>query len=158
MLSRVKFDTEVFISGDLCVLAFMEPSVANDTHEASLDWVHPDDRTLVRDVLCVLQTIQQPNRLLKEWHVRLLTTPTQTMGYEISTTVDSSKSGEWEIQFSDLEILKQLDFARVGPISIRGVGPCTHLVVNITAKSVPVMVTEIELQRLRVKKRSRWFG
>ena len=136
----------------------MEPSVPNDANEASLDGVHPDDRTLVRDVLSVLQTIQQPNRLLKEWHVRLLTTPTQTMGYEIGTTVDSSKSGEWEIQFSDPEILKQLDFARVGPISIRGVGPCTHLVVNITAKSVPVMVTEIEFQRLRMKKRSRWFG
>lgn len=134
----------------------MEPIRAYDASDPPLDGVHVDDRGLVRDVLTLLQTMQHPTRICKDWHVRAITNTSKTVGYEVSATIDTSKSVDWEIHFSDLEILKQLDVARIGQISIRGTGASFHLQVYVTARSVPVMLTQVDI--IRVQKRHRWLG
>lgn len=127
-----------------------------DPSEASLDGVHADDKGLVRDTLTVLQALQKNKKILKDWHVRVLTNTVQTTGYEISANIETTQKTEWEVHFSDLEIIKQLDFARVGPISLRGIGNTIQIKIHIIAKCMPVMVTDIDIVRL--KKRTRWLG
>ena len=127
-----------------------------DPADAKLSGVHADDKALVRDCLTVLQALHKNKGILKDWHVRVLTNTMNTTGYDLSATVDTSQKAEWEIHFSDLDVIKQLDFARVGPISVRGVGGTTQIKIHIISKCVPVMVTEVDIVRL--KKRTRWFA
>lgn len=119
-----------------------------------LEGVHVDDRILVRDVISVLQALQHPLKLCKDWHVRPISSSSKTVGYDICATLETS-SCDWQVQFSDLDLIKQLDYARVGNISVRGVGPTVQIQVNVAAKSVPVMVTQTDI--IRVQKRHRWF-
>jgi hypothetical protein len=133
----------------------MEQSVPCKLSDPDLDGVHFDDKPLVRDVISVLQALQNPVRLCKDWHVRVVTNSVKTIGYEVSATIDT-KNSDWEVQLSDMDLIKQLDYARVGPICLRGVGISVHLQVYVTSKLVPVMVTQVDI--LRVQKRHRWFG
>ena len=134
----------------------MEVIAAYDAEDPSLDGVHGDDKGLVRDVLSMLQILQHPTRICKDWHVRVVTNSSKTIGYEVTATIDTSKSPDWEIQFSDLEIIKQLDIVRVGQISVRCTGATSHLQVYISSRSVPVMLTEVDI--IKVRKLHRWFG
>ena len=127
-----------------------------DPADAKLNGVHADDKALVRDCLTVLQALHKNKDILKDWHVRVLTNAMNTTGYELSATVKTTEKPEWEIHFSDLDVIKQLDFARVGPISVRGIGNTTQIKIHIISKCVPVMVTEVDIVRL--KKRTRWFA
>ena len=118
--------------------------------EPILDDVQAQDRPLVRDVISVLHAMQNPLKVCKGWAVSLVGT-----NYEITGSVDT-KAGEWEIFYEDLDLLRQLDYARVGPVSVRGSGAAVSVRVKVTAKSVPVMITQTDI--LRVQKRTRWFA
>ena len=115
-----------------------------------LDDVQAQDRPLVRDVISVLHAMQNPLQVCKGWSVGLV-----GVNYEITGSIDT-KTGEWEIFYEDLDLLRQLDYARVGPVSVRGSGAAVSVRVKVTAKSVPVMITQTDI--LRVQKRTRWFA
>jgi hypothetical protein len=129
--------------------------VSGELLEASLDGVHTDDRNLVREVLSIMHVFYRNNGLLKDWQVRVLTNLTQITAYEICTTIDTQPNGDWEVQFSDLEMIRELDFARIGPIRVRGTGSSAQLVVYVNSKLVPMMVTHTDIIRVS-KKRKLW--
>ena len=129
--------------------------VSGDLIDASLDGVHTDDRNLVREVLSIMHVFYRKNGLLKDWQVRVLTNLTQITAYEICTTIDTQPNGDWEVQFSDLEMIRELDFARIGPIRVRGTGSSAQLVVYVNSKLVPMMVTHTDIIRVS-KKRKLW--
>ena len=129
--------------------------VSGELLEASLDGVHTEDRNLVRDVLSVMHVFYRKNGLLKDWQVRVLNNLTQITAYEICTTIDTQPNGDWEVQFSDLEMIRELDFARIGPIRVRGTGSSAQLVVYVNSKLVPMMVTHTDIIRVS-KKRKLW--
>jgi hypothetical protein len=129
--------------------------VSGELIEASLDGVHTDDRNLVREVLSIMHVFYRKNGLLKDWQVRVLTNLTQITAYEICTTIDTQPNGDWEVQFSDLEMIRELDFARIGPIRVRGTGSSAQLVVYVNSKLVPMMVTHTDIIRVS-KKRKLW--
>jgi hypothetical protein len=119
--------------------------------DATLDDVHDDDKGLVREVISLLSAMQHPCSVCKSWSVNLVGT-----NYEVNGFIDTKSGSEWEVFYEDLDLIRQLDYARVGPISIRGTGASVHVRVRVTAKSVPVMVTQCDI--IRVQKRRRWFG
>ena len=122
-----------------------------DISEATLDEVHDDDKNLVREVIGILSAMQHPCSVCKSWSVNLV-----GKNYEVNGFIDTKSSNEWEVFYEDIDLIRQLDYARVGPISIRGSGVSVHIRVRVTAKSVPVMVTQCDI--IRVQKRRRWFG
>ena len=129
--------------------------VSGDLIDASLDGVHTDDRNLVREVLSIMHVFYRKNGLLKDWQVRVLTNLTQITAYEVCTTIDTQPNGDWEVQYSDLEMIRELDFARIGPIRVRGTGSSAQLVVYVNSKLVPMMVTHTDIIRVS-KKRKLW--
>ena len=118
--------------------------------DPALDDVQAQDRPLVRDVISVLHAMQNPLKVCKGWTVTLV-----GVNYEVTGSIDT-RTGEWEVFYEDLDLLRQLDYARVGPVSIRGIASSVSVRVRVTAKSVPVMITQTDI--LRVQKRTRWFG
>ena len=120
-----------------------------------VDGVHTDDRNLVREVLSIMHVFYKKNGLLKDWQVRVLTNLTQITAYEVCTTIDTQPNGDWEVQYSDLEMIRELDFARIGPIRVRGTGSSAQLVVYVNSKLVPMMVTHTDILRVS-KKRTLW--
>ena len=129
-------------------------AVQCEVTDPPLEGVQVDDRGLVRDVLSVLQALQHPSKLCKDWHVRPLTTSSKTVGYDISATLDTAAC-DWQVHFADLDLIKQLDYARVGGVCVRGAGATVQIQVHVAARSVPVMVTQTDI--IRVQKRTRWL-
>jgi hypothetical protein len=119
------------------------------TDKPELDEVKAEDRPLVRDVIAVLSAIQHPLPLIKGWVVI-----PKPKFYEVLGTIDQ-KIGECEIRNKDLDLLCQLDTHRVSP-SVRLSDSSAQLVVQVTRRSEPVMITEYDI--IRVQKRTRWWG
>lgn len=120
---------------------------AVEINEATLDDVHDDDKALVREVISLLSACS----VCKSWSVNLA-----GKNYEVCGFIDTKSGNEWEVFYEDLDLIRQLDYGRVGPISVRGTSSSVHLRVRVTARSVPVMVTQCDI--IRVQKRRRWFG
>jgi len=118
--------------------------------EPVLDDVHADDKQLVREAISVLATLRHPVALCKSWNVNLV-----GLNYELVGFVDT-KAGEWEVLYEDLDIIRQLDYARIGPISVKGSNTSVQIKVRILAKSTPIMVTQCDI--IRIQKRRKWFA
>jgi hypothetical protein len=117
-----------------------------------LDEVKPEDRSLIKDVVSVLSAIQHPNRLCKGWSVK----PQGTTHYDVVGHIDT-KAGRWAVFYDDLDLIRKLDYARIGGVSVRMSGPLSaEIYVRVTSQSERVMVTECDI--IRVHKRARWFG
>jgi hypothetical protein len=117
-----------------------------------LDEVKPEDRNLIKDVVSMLSSIQHPNRLCKGWSVK----PRGTTHYDVVGHIDT-KNKDWAVYYDDLDLIRRLDYARVGGVSVRVSGPLSaEIYVRVTSQSERVMVTECDI--IRVHKRTRWFG
>ena len=117
-----------------------------------LDEVKPEDRPLIQDVVSVLSAIQHPNRLCRGWSVK----PRGTTHYDVVGHIDS-KGGGWAVYYDDLDLIRKLDYARIGGVCVRALGPMSaEIYVRVMSHSERVMVTECDI--IRIRKRARWFG
>lgn len=117
------------------------------------DIVKPEDQPLVKDVISMLSALQHPNNVCKKWTVSLK--PVKTTQYEVTGLVDT-KSGAWQVSHSDLDLLRQLNYARVGPVCVKGTGTAVEISVTVTSMGERAMVTEYDI--IRVNKKARWFS
>lgn len=116
------------------------------------DIVKPEDQALVKDVISMLSALQHPNNICKKWTVNLK--PVKTTQYEVTGLVDT-KSGTWQVSYADLDLIRQLNYARIGPVYVRGTGGSVEISVTVTSTGERAMVTECDI--IRVCKRTRWF-
>lgn len=117
------------------------------------DIVKTEDQSLVKDVISMLSALQHPNNICKKWSVVLK--PVKTTQYEITGLVDT-KCGAWQVSHADLDLLRQLNYSRVGPVCVKGNGTTVEISVTVTSLSERAMVTECDI--IRVSKRTRWFS
>ena len=118
--------------------------------DPELDEVKPEDKALVKDVISVLSALQHPARVCKGWAVK----PFRTTHYDVTGFIDT-KNGWWEITYQDLDLVRSLDYARIGNVSVWASGPSAEIRVRVLSHSERVMVTECDI--LRVRKRMRLF-
>jgi hypothetical protein len=116
------------------------------------DVVKPEDQALVKDVISMLSALQHPNNICKKWTVNLR--PVKVTQYEVTGLVDT-KSGTWQVSYADLDLIRQLNYARIGPVLVRGTGGSVEISVTVTSLTERAMVTECDI--IRVSKKARWF-
>ena len=117
-----------------------------------LDEVKPEDRPLIQDVVSIISAIQHPNKLCKGWRVK----PRGTTHYDVVGLIDTKSEG-WAVYYDDLDMIRKLDYARIGGVSVRTSGPLSaEIYVRVMSQSERVMVTECDI--IRIRKRARWFG
>jgi hypothetical protein len=116
------------------------------------DVVKPEDQALVKDVISMLSALQHPNNICKKWTVNLR--PVKVTQYEVTGLVDT-KSGTWQVSYADLDLIRQLNYARIGPVLVRGTGSSVEISVTVTSLTERAMVTECDI--IRVSKKARWF-
>ena len=116
------------------------------------DTVKPEDQSLVKDVISMLSALQHPNNVCKKWTVSLK--PVKATQYEVSGLIDT-KSGTWQVSYADLDMIRQLNYARIGPVVVRGTGGAVEICVTVTSTTERAMVTECDI--IRVHKKARWF-
>lgn len=116
------------------------------------DIVKPEDRALVKDVISVLSALQYPNNVCKKWSVNLR--PLRTIQYEVTGLVDT-KNGVWQVSHDDLDMLRQLNYSHVGPVSVKGNGSTVEISVVVTSLTERAMVTECDV--VRIRKKTKWF-
>jgi hypothetical protein len=116
------------------------------------DVVKPEDQALVKDVITVLSALQHPNNICKKWSVMLK--PVKVTQYEVSGMIDT-KSGTWQVSYADLDMIRQLNYARIGPVVVKGTGTAVEISVTVTSTTERAMVTECDI--IRVHKRAKWF-
>ena len=116
--------------------------------DPTMDEVKPEDHRLVKDVLSVMSALHYPAKLFKGWHVK----SKGTTHYEVTGCIDTS-SGEWEVFYDDLDLIRKLDYARI-TASVRVSGLSAQIYVRVLSQSERVMVTECDI--IRVQKRTRW--
>lgn len=116
------------------------------------DLVRAEDRGLVKDVMSVLYALQHPNQVCKT--VSVTPSKVNTKQYEVCGLVDT-KSGHWQVSYGDLDIIRQLNYSHVGPISVKGTGTTVQICVIVTSLSERAMVTECDV--IRICKKSKWF-
>jgi hypothetical protein len=116
------------------------------------DVVKPEDQALVKDVISMLSALQHPNNICKKWTVSLK--PVKVTQYEVTGLIDT-KCGTWQVSYNDLDMLRQLNYARVGPVVVKGTGSAVEISVTVTSMSERAMVTECDI--IRVHKKARWF-
>jgi hypothetical protein len=112
-----------------------------------LDGVKPDDRQGVREIISVLHSIQSPSPICKNWTV----TPTANSHYDVVAHLNNN---DCEIFLEDLDLIRQLDNARIVSVSIKFT-PTPHVRVRLASKDVRVCVTECDV--LRIRKRRTWW-
>ena len=117
--------------------------------ESDLDGVKEEDRTLIKDVISLMSTLQHPAQLCKGWNVN----PIGTTHYEVNGLIDT-RQGDWEVFFEDLDLLRRVDPLRVQTISVRVTGQAAQVRVKVLSRTESIMVTEYDV--LRVQKRRRW--
>jgi len=117
------------------------------------DIVKPEDVSIVKDVISMLSALQAPNNICKKWSVTLK--PVKTTQYEVTGLIDT-KNGVWHVSYEDLDLIRQLNYARVGPVCVKGNGSAAEISVTITSLTERAMVTEYDI--IRVNKRARWFS
>jgi len=128
-----------------------DTAIAGVLEEPDLDGVKAEDRTLVKDVISLLSTLQHPAQLCKGWNVNLI----GTTHYEVNGLIDTKKPGEWEVFLEDFELLRRIDPLRVQSVSVRATGSAAQLRVKILSRTESVVVTEYDI--IRVQKRRRWL-
>ena len=116
------------------------------------DVVKPEDQALVKDVISMLSALQHPNNICKKWSVMLK--PVKTTQYEVSGLIDT-KSGTWQVSYTDLDQIRQLNYARIGPVLVKGTGVAVEISVTVTSTTERAMVTECDI--IRVQKKTKWF-
>lgn len=116
------------------------------------DVVKPEDQALVKDVISMLSALQHPNNICKKWTVNLK--PVKVTQYEVTGLIDT-KSGTWQVSYTDLDLLRQLNYARIGPVLVKGTGSSVEISVTVTSVNERAMVTECDI--IRVHKKARWF-
>ena len=116
------------------------------------DIVKPEDRALVKDVVSLLYALQHPDQICKT--VSVNPSKVSTKHYEVSGLVDT-KSGCWQVSYTDLDLIRQLNYAHVGPICVKGTGSTVQICVTVTSLSERAMVTECDV--IRISKRTKWF-
>ncbi len=116
------------------------------------DIVKPEDRSLVKDVVSVLYALQHPDQICKT--VTVNPSKSSTKHYEVCGLVDT-KAGCWQVSYGDLDVIRQLNYSHVGPISVKGTGTTVQICVTVTSLSERAMVTELDV--IRVAKRTKWF-
>jgi hypothetical protein len=110
-----------------------------------LDGVLEEDRATVRNVIYVLHSM----KMCKSWSAL-----PKNKGYEVVGLVDSATCPE--IELSDMELLKRVDFLRISSVSVRMISgpPVTFsIVVFVLRKSEPVVLEEQEVVCIRRKRR-----
>lgn len=117
-------------------------------NEPALQGVKLEDRTLVRNVIYLLNACKHPERLCMSWSV---TNSRSGNGYEVTGLLDPSK--DFEIFKDDLDMIKLADPLRVQPISIRKTGDTSQIVIKVLAKSEPIMMTELEIVTVQKKRK-----
>ena len=122
--------------------------------EPALDDVRTEDRGLVKDVIAMLEAMQQPSLLCKGWSVKPGVSPAGAHFYEVSAFIQA-KNGEWEVFSDDLDLLRSVDYLRVGPVSVKVTGASAQIRARVLSRAERVMITESDI--IRVRKRSRWF-
>jgi hypothetical protein len=116
------------------------------------DVVRAEDRALVKDVVSLLYALQHPGQICKS--VTVAPSKTNTKQYEVCGLVDV-KSGCWQVSYGDLDLIRQLNYSHIGPISVKGTGTTVQICVVVTSLSERAMVTEYDV--IRVTKRAKWF-
>lgn len=116
------------------------------------DVVKPEDQALVKDVINMLSALQHPNNVCKKWTVSLK--PVKTTQYEVTGLVDT-KGGTWHVSYADLDLIRQLNYTRIGPVLVKGTGSTVEICVTVTSMGERAMVTECDI--IRVSKKTRWF-
>jgi hypothetical protein len=116
------------------------------------DIVKPEDRSLVKDVMSLLYALQHPDQICKT--VTVTPTKNSTKHYEVCGLIDT-KGGYWQVSFSDLDLIRQLNYSHVGPICVKGTGSMVQLCVTVTSLSERAMVTECDV--IRISKKTKWF-
>ena len=150
MMCKKKLRPCFYIEGANCVVrrlmqAYVEDPVIDDL-------VKPEDQALVKDVISMLSGLQHPNNICKKWAVSLK--PVKTTQYEITGLVDT-KNGTWQVSFTDLDMIRQLNYARIGPVYVKGTGSSVEISVTVTSTTERAMVTECDI--VRVYKKTKWF-
>ena len=80
--------------------------------------------------------------------------PVKTVQYEVTGLVDTT-NGAWQVTYDDLDMIRQLNYTRIGPVGVRGNGTSVEIAVTVTSMAERAMVVETDI--IRVSKRARWF-
>jgi hypothetical protein len=106
-----------------------------------------EDRNLIQDIISVLDKTQH---ILAGCQVRL-----QKGHYEIIGNFNAQHTKDWEIFFSDLETIKQINPWRISIVSVAMVANVPQLRVVVIPHSERIVIHETDI--LRVTKKRRWL-
>ena len=91
--------------------------------------------------------------ICKTWSINLR--PVSYTQYEITGLVDT-RGGNWQVDYSSLDMLRQLNYSHIGNVCVRGVSGNVEISVIVTSLTERALVTECDV--IRVKKRAKWFN
>ena len=114
--------------------------------EPALQGVKQEDRVLVRNVIYLLHACKHPERLCVSWNVA-----NTRNGYKVAGYMDSSK--DFEILKEHLDMISLADPLRIQSIAIRKTGETTQILIRILSKTEPVMMTELEVVTVQMKRK-----
>ena len=106
-----------------------------------------EDKNLIQDVLSVLDKSQ---RIIGSCQVRL-----KKGHYEIIGTIHQQHLSNWEIFFSDMESIKQLNPWRIAIVSVGMVENAPQLRVVVIPHTERIVIHETDV--IRITKKRRWI-
>ena len=129
------------------------PGVGKSTtkidYEKLLELVHPEDKTLVCNVIKTMQILRTHD------FVRNLEIVNHKKGYDIVGTLASNFDNELIITSADFEILQSVSCARVNTVMVQVSGKALELVVRVFAQDTPITFSTVQVSH--INKKTRWF-
>ena len=134
------------------LLSFM-PGRGASTVRADLDKllaeVHPDDKTLVSNVIKTMQVLRTHDFVHNFEVVR------NKKGYDVVGTLASNFNQELIITSADFEIMQSVSSARVNTVMVQVSGKALELVVRVFAHDTPITFSTVQVSH--INKKTRWF-
>jgi hypothetical protein len=118
-------------------------------YERLLEKVHPEDKTLVCNVIQTMQILRSHD------FVRNFEIVKHKKGYDIVGTLASNFDNELIITSADFEILQSVSCARVNTVMVQVSAKALELVVRVFAHDTPITFSTVQVSH--INKKTRWL-
>jgi hypothetical protein len=135
--------------------------ISDTDYSEELDRAHPDDRVLLQNIIAMVNSLQSPRKFTRRWHLQRANN--ETTRYFLTCLIPR---GVFNISLSTLESIRNLNTTRVWDITLRPYIPDVEstgdvsdgdleMIVSIIPADVPIIQTEVDVIRVRTRKRWR---
>ena len=124
-------------------------SVVKTDFDKLLAEVHPEDKTLVSNVIKTMQVLRTHDFVFNFEVVR------NKKGYDVVGTLASNFDHELIITSADFEILQSVSCARVNTVMVQVSGKALELVVRVFAHDTPITFSTVQVSH--INKKTRWL-